>query len=148
MPYCRLFYHFVWTTKNRQPRISRELEPLLFGFIRSKTASVGGRVFAVNAYLDHVHLVAIVPPTLSVSKFIGQVKGISSVKINKSGLSSEKFIWQEEYAVFSLDVSSLPTCISYVERQKEHHSGQQKINKQWETIISPAQPGVVGSPGL
>jgi putative transposase len=83
MPHYRLFYHFIWATKNRQFWITPELEPLLFDSIRSKTIGLGGRLFAVNAQRDHVHLVVSVPPVLSLSGFIGKVKGISSFHINR-----------------------------------------------------------------
>jgi putative transposase len=132
MPYYRLFYHFIWTTKNRQPWIIQELENTLFNSIRSKVIGLDARVFALNACRDHVHLVASVAPSLSLSNFIGQVKGISSLRINESGLLSEKFNWQEDYGVFSLDETSLSACIIYTEMQKEHHANPISLRKDWE----------------
>ena len=132
MPHYLLFYHFIWTTKNRQPWIIPELEPQLFNSIRSKVSGLDGRVLAVNACRDHVHLVASVPPSISLSTFIGQVKGISSLRINESGILPLKFNWQEEYGVFSLDETSLSACIFYTENQKEHHANPLGIRKGWE----------------
>ncbi|HEY5119892.1 MAG TPA: IS200/IS605 family transposase [Anaerolineales bacterium] len=132
MPHYRLFYHFIWSTKNRQPWIVPELEKLLFDSIRSKVIGLDARVLAVNACRDHVHLVASVPPTISLSNFIGQVKGISSLRINESGLLAMKFNWQEEYSVFSLDETSLSACIFYTEKQKEHHANPLEIRRDWE----------------
>jgi Transposase and inactivated derivatives len=136
MPHYLLFYHFIWTTKNRQPWIIPELEPQLFNSIRSKVSGLDGRVLAVNACRDHVHLVASVPPSIppsiSLSNFIGQVKGTSSLRINESGLLRVIFNWQEEYGVFSLDETSLSACIFYTEKQKEHHANPLEIRKDWE----------------
>jgi putative transposase len=132
MPHYLLFYHFIWATKYRQPWIGPELEPLLFNSIRSKVSGLGGRVLAVNAYRDHVHLVASVPPSISLSNFIGQVKGISSLRINESGILPVKINWQEEFGVFSLDESSLSACIFYTEKQKEHHTNPLEIRRDWE----------------
>jgi putative transposase len=132
MPHDRLFYHFIWSTKNRQPWIFPELEKQLFDSIRSKAIGLDGRVLAVNACRDHVHLVATVPPSISLSNFIGQVKGISSLRINESDLLPIKFNWQEEYGVFTLDETSLSACIFYVEKQKEHHTNPIEIRKEWE----------------
>jgi len=128
----RLFYHFIWTTKNREPWIGSEMEPFLFDSIRSKVTGLNARLLAVNACLDHVHLVASVPPIISLSNFVGQVKGISSLRINESGILPMKINWQEEYGVFSLDETSLSACIFYVERQKEHHANPLQIRKDWE----------------
>jgi len=132
MSHYLLFYHFIWETKNRQPWIVPELEPLLFNSVHSEVSGLDGRMLAVNAYRDHVHLVASVPPSISLSNCIGQVKGISSLRINESGILPVKFNWQEEYGVFSLDETSLSACIFYTEKQKEHHANSLEIQRKWE----------------
>jgi REP element-mobilizing transposase RayT len=122
MPYWQLFYHIVWTTKNRLPLLTAEIEPVIYGFLRSKAIGLGATLFALNGVADHVHMVAAIPPRIAIAKFIGQVKAVASTKFNKSGLSDASFFWQEEYGVFSLDGKRLPNFIAYVERQKEHHA--------------------------
>jgi hypothetical protein len=66
-------------------------------------------------------MVVAIPPAVSVSKFVGQVKGVASTKLNKSGVSDVRFEWQDEYGAFSFDAKRLPNYIVYVERQKDHH---------------------------
>ena len=66
-------------------------------------------------------MVAAVPPSMAVAKFIGQVKAVATTKFNKSGHPKAPLYWQSEYAVFSFDKRRLPNYISYVEKQKEHH---------------------------
>lgn len=127
MSYWQLFYHFVWSTKYRAPLITAELEPILYGHIRHKAISFGGVIFALNGTADHVHLVTAVPPTIPIAKFVGQVKAVSSGRINKSNLLPHSFYWQEEYGVFSFDKKRLPNFVEYVERQKEHHAQQNLI---------------------
>ena len=127
MPYWQLFYHIVWTTKNRLPLLTPEVEPVIYGFLRSKAIGLGATLFALNGVADHVHMVAAIPPRIAVAKFIGQVKAVASTKFNKSGLSDASFFWQEEYGVFSFDGKRLPNCIAYVERQKEHHAQKTTI---------------------
>lgn len=122
MPYWQLFYHIVWTTLERSPWITPEIEPVLHGFLRAKALGLGATVFALNGTADHVHLVVAIPPTIGVGKFIGQVKGVASTKINKSGLLEHTFRWQEEYGAFSFDRKRLPKVVAYVEGQKQHHA--------------------------
>ena len=122
MPYWQLFYHIVWSTKNREPLLTPEVEPIIYGFLRSKAIGLGATVFALNGIEDHVHMVASIPPKIAVSKFIGQVKAVASTKFNKSGFSDQPFFWQDEYGAFSFDGKRLPNYIAYVERQKEHHA--------------------------
>jgi len=122
MPYWQLFYHIVWSTKNREPLLTPKVEPVIHGFLRSKAIGLGATVFALNGIEDHVHLVAAIPPKIAVAKFIGQVKAVASTKFNKAGLSDRPFFWQAEYGAFSFDGKRLPNYIAYVERQKEHHA--------------------------
>ena len=122
MPYWHLFYHMVWATKNREPLLTAEIEPVVYGFLRAKAIGLGAMVFALNGVEDHVHMIASIPPVISVARFVGQVKAVASTKLNKSGLTVERFSWQNEYAVFSLDRKRLQPHVEYVDRQKERHA--------------------------
>ena len=121
MSFTKLFYHIVWATKNREPIITSSIEYLLFEHIAKKAIGLGGIVHALNGISDHVHLIVSIPVSIPISKFIGQVKGVSSTKINKSGLSDGYFSWQSEYSVFSISEKELSFYIRYVENQKHHH---------------------------
>ena len=122
MPYCQLFYHLVWSTKNRQPLLTQKVEPVIHNFLRAKAIGLGAIVFALDSAQDHVHLVVSIPPKIAVSKFIGQIKGVASTKFNKSNPDGPSFFWQDEYGAFSFDAKRLPNYIAYVERQKQHHA--------------------------
>jgi len=122
MPYWQLFYHLVWATKNREPLLTQQAEPVIYDFLRAKAIGLGATVFALNGVEDHVHMVASIPPAISLSRFVGQVKAAASARLNKSQMSAERFSWQNEYAVFSLDRTRLKDHIAYVERQKKHHA--------------------------
>ncbi len=121
MPLWKLFYHIVWATRGREPLLGGGVEGVVLSAIRKKAVELGARVYALNGAGDHVHLVAAIPPSVSLSKFVGQVKAVSSFSVNQWRLLEEKFAWQKEYSVFSLDWKRLGTVIDYVRRQKEHH---------------------------
>ena len=121
MSYWRLFYHFVWTTREREPLIVREWEKRLHGAIRAKAEHLGAFVHAVGGTEDHVHMVASVPPTLSLAKFVGQVKGASSRLANRELLPTGGFAWQAEYGVVSFGGRQLARAVGYVLSQREHH---------------------------
>ena len=121
MPYWRLFYHIVWSTKNREPLLTPTVESIIYGFLRSKATGLGAQVFALNGTLDHVHIVVSIPPKIAVAKFVGQIKAVASTRFNKSSPKTP-FFWQREYGVFSFDAKRLPNFVAYVEQQKEHHA--------------------------
>ncbi len=127
MPYTQLFYHLVWATRNRQPRLTEEVEPILHNLVRNKAIALGGSVFALGGVEDHVHLVTSIPPAISVAKFVGQVKGSSSSIFNKTGFERDRFFWQEEYGAFSFDRKRLPNFVAYAQNQKQHHDQRTTI---------------------
>ena len=138
MPYWKLNYHIVWGTKDRQPFLTAEIEPIVYGFIRSKVAGLEGTLYAANGWVDHVHLVVSIPPKISVATFIGQVKGVTTARYNKSSECRTPIYWQEEYSVFSFDEKRLPNYVDYVARQKIHHAQGTLIK-----ILEYIEPGEV-----
>jgi len=122
MPYWKLFYHIVWSTKNREPLLTSDVEAVVHTLLRNKATALEAVVFALNGTADHVHLVVSIPPKIAVAKFVGQVKGVASTVFNKSDRQGRVLFWQEEYGVFSFDAKRLPNYVAYVQRQKEHHA--------------------------
>ena len=127
MPYWQLFYHIVWSTRDREPRITPDVEPIIYDFLRAKAFGLGGIVYALNGMADHVHMVASVPPKIALSTFIGQVKGVTTAKYNKLVAPDHPIYWQQEYGVFSFDRKRLPAVVAYVDRQKQHHAAHDVI---------------------
>ena len=124
MPYSRLFYHFVWTTKDRQPLITEINRGPILKAIAAKVEQLNGICHAVNAVSDHVHLVATVPASMALGIFIGQVKGNSSHLASRLGGESalQAFAWQSEYGVMTVSESHLTNVVQYVLNQPEHHN--------------------------
>ena len=122
MAYTKLFYHVIWSTKNREPIITSGIEDKLHRYLAKKVISLGGIVYAINGISDHVHLAVSIPPSISISKFIGQIKAVSSTKLNQSELIDYKFRWQTSYSIFTFRESELPGIIRYIKNQKDHHA--------------------------
>jgi hypothetical protein len=59
MPYHRLFYQFVWTTKHRLPLIGPANQESIYAAIRAKAEELNGIVHALNL---------ITPATIPASK--------------------------------------------------------------------------------
>lgn len=120
MPYSRLFYHFIWATKDRLPLISEIRRPIIYSAIKTKVAALQGITHALNGMPNHIHLVATVLPKISLADFIGQIKGSSSHQV--TNLTGEAFSWQSEYGVLTVSESHLSQVIQYVEKQQHHHA--------------------------
>ena len=72
-----LYYHCIWSTKGREPRITLELEPELYGYVRGKCSSLNVMVHALDGIENHSHLVCSIPPTLAVAEFLHKIKSSS-----------------------------------------------------------------------
>ncbi len=122
MSFWRTYYHIIWSTSARQPLILPEQETELYGYIIGKSDAIGCIVHAVNGVTDHIHIVASIPPKISVADYVKQVKGSSAYHMNH--IPSElklSFAWQSGYGVFTLGSKQLEIAKSYVENQKIHH---------------------------
>ncbi|HVK85602.1 MAG TPA: IS200/IS605 family transposase [Kofleriaceae bacterium] len=124
MPYCKLYFHFVWATKYRNETITAALRAPLYEAITAKASELKAHVHALNGMSEHVHLVVELPPVSAPSEFIGAVKGFSSHSVNRQTriLMPTTFKWQTEYSVFTFSESELPIIVNYVERQQQHHA--------------------------
>jgi len=94
----------------------------LHSYIAKKAIHLGGIVYAINGIDNHVHLAVSIPPSIAISKFIGQIKAVSSTKLNQSGLIDYKFRWQPSYSIFTFRESDLAGIVGYLKRQKQHYA--------------------------
>ena len=127
--FAQNFYHFVWTTKRRQPIILPEFELLMDDCIRRRCAEKRIICHAVNGLADHRHLVCEIPPSLSCADAMQHVKGGSSSFIN-SRRENWKLQWQRGYAVLTFSRKELDAVVRYVDEQKERHYG----NNLWPAL--------------
>src|SRR5260221_12730896 len=72
--YFQLFYHFVWSTKNREPTISSIFEEPLHSYIGGCFKTKGCFPIQIGGMPDHIHALIAIPPTLSIAEIIRNVK--------------------------------------------------------------------------
>src|SRR5438093_614410 len=117
MPYWQLYYHLVWATFERQPLIDAEREAIVRTTLYSKAKSLRVVLHAVGNVADHIHLVASIPPVLSVATCVRHLKGASSRAVNVRTGTPQVFRWQEGYGALSKGERSLATVVAYVRNQ-------------------------------
>jgi REP element-mobilizing transposase RayT len=64
-----------------------------------------GQLLAGGGMPDHVHLAAIVPPTVSLAEFVKKIKANSSRWIRQTFAQLQAFSWQDGYAAFAVSQS-------------------------------------------
>ncbi|MDO8672966.1 MAG: IS200/IS605 family transposase [Dehalococcoidia bacterium] len=140
MPLWIIYYHIVWTTKDRLPLISPDLERPLIDYVTGKAVALETILHAINGTEDHLHLVLSIPPKLSVAHVVGHLKGASSHWANERTDHKPEFAWQRGYGVFSFGPRQLQDAVSYVHRQKEHHRDGSTV-VQWLEKVSDNDEG-------
>ncbi len=74
MSHINLLYHIVYATKERAPLITKTLRPRLHEYLGGIVRGLGGVALEVDGVADHVHILAKLPPTISVSEFLSKLK--------------------------------------------------------------------------
>ncbi|MCI0352031.1 MAG: IS200/IS605 family transposase [Acidobacteriales bacterium] len=114
-----LHTHVVFSTKEREPKITPELKPRLLAYMGGIVRELDGKAVIINAMIDHVHMLLRLPPTLSLSDCIRLVKTNASRWAHQQGY--KRFAWQTGFSGFSVSTSTLPQVTAYIREQERHH---------------------------
>ena len=74
-------YHLVFAPKYRRQIIYGKYKASIGKMIRDLCERRGVEIIEANACRDHIHLLVSIPPKMSVSSFVGYLKGKSSLMI-------------------------------------------------------------------
>lgn len=117
----KLWIHAVWSTKDRMPLISSEIENKIYDQIKLKFMECDCTILGVNGMPDHIHCLFLLNPKRPLTEIIKYVKGSTSHFINKENIIHDKFSWQTGYAAFSVSESVMKKVLEYIQNQKIHH---------------------------
>ena len=76
---CR--YHIVFEPKFRRKIVYGELKQDIANILNTLCKRKGVEITEAEIYPDHVHMLVRIPPSISVSSFVGYLKGKSTVLI-------------------------------------------------------------------
>ena len=126
-------YHVVWTPKYRfrilQGALAGEVETCLRVFC----SQLECEIVELNLQVDHVHLIVMIPPKVSVSKFMGVVKGRTAIRVFQRNpkLRTRRYwgnhFWSRGYCVdtIGLDAARIRKYVKYQEnKEREQEQGR------------------------
>jgi putative transposase len=135
MPYTKVLIHFIWSTKNRQHLISKDLKPLLLQHIKENSIKKGIFIDTLNCVSDHIHILVSLGSEQTIAKSAMLIKGESSFWINKQKLINNNFEWQDEYIALSVSYSAIDKVRSYILNQEEHHK-KKAFTEEYEEFLN------------
>jgi len=119
-------YHIVWVPKYRYRLLKGNISEEVQTCIKIFSEQQGCEVLELNVQVDHVHMLAMVPPKVSVSGYVGTIKGRTAIRVlNKFRQLKEKpywgnHFWSRGYCVdtVGLDSEMIRKYIKYQEKKE------------------------------
>ena len=130
----RCDYHIVFAPKYRFRILTGAIAELVERDIRALSAWRDVEVWELSVQADHVHLVCSIPPKVSVSQFMGLLKGKLAIKLFRSYPKLRqkpywgKHFWSRGYFVSTVGVDEemIRRYVRYQEEQDRQIERQQK----------------------
>ena len=119
-------YHIVWTPKYRYKILNGPIADEVSNCIKSFTQQQECDLIELNIQPDHVHLLVMIPPKVSVSNFVGTVKGRTAIRVlnkfrnlRKSPYWGNHF-WAKGYCAdtVGLDSEMIRKYVKYQEKKE------------------------------
>lgn len=125
-------YHIVFTPKYRRKVIYAQYRESLIEIIKTLCKYKGVEILEGHMMTDHVHPVVSIPPKMSISGFMGYLKGKSALMMfEKHGNLKYKFgnrhFWSEGYYVSTVGLNG-ETIRKYVREQEKHDQAIDKLS--------------------
>ncbi|MCP4269375.1 MAG: IS200/IS605 family transposase [Candidatus Brocadiaceae bacterium] len=120
-------YHIIWTPKYRFRILHGAVGKEVDKCIRLFSSRLGCEVVELNVVEDHVHLLVKIPPKLSISSFMGTVKGRTAIRVFKKFPNLKKkpywgnHFWAQGYCVdtVGLNAEMIKKYVKYQERNEK-----------------------------
>ena len=133
--FAQIYLHIVFSTKYRQPLILPEIEDKLYAYIAGIIKKLGGIPIQINGMPDHIHILATLPRTITIAKYLEEIKRNSSRWIKTQGILYQHFAWQNGYGAFSVSQSQTNRVDRYIRNQKVHHKRQDTFKREFEALL-------------
>jgi len=129
-------YDIVWTPKYRYRVVTGDIAEEVDICIMAFSEQLHCEVIERSVRLDHVHLVVMIAPKVSVSEYVGTVKGRTAIRVlNKFRRLKEKpywgnHFWSRGYCVdtVGLDSEMIRKYVKYQEaKERKEEESQRKM---------------------
>ena len=132
--YTQIHIQAVFSIQGRNCIIGKLWKDELYRYMTGIIQNHGHKVLAINGMPDHVHTFFGMRPNQSLSDLMQDIKGDSSLWINKKGFVKGRFSWQEGYGAFSYSKSNVNNVIDYIKNQEIHHRKKTFIEEYLEVL--------------
>ena len=126
-------YHIVFTPKYRRKIIYNKLRRDIVQIIKDLCKWKGIEIIEGKAMPDHIHILVKIPPKMSISNFMGYLKGKSAMMIfARHGNLKYKFgnnnFWSTGYYVSTVGLNEA-TIAKYIREQEKQDQIEDSLSK-------------------
>ena len=124
-------YHIVFTPKYRRKVIYNQLKVDIRDILKQLCSYKGVEIIEGHLMPDHIHMLVSIPPKMSVSSFMGYLKGKSALMIfdrhaNLKYKFGNRHFWSEGYYVSTVGLNEA-TIKKYIQDQEKNDIMQDKL---------------------
>ena len=123
-------YHIVFIPKFRRKKLYGMVKDDVRDIIKTLCGYKKVEIIAGAVCADHVHLCVSIPPKLSISDFVGYLKGKSALMIfdkhPELGSKWDRSFWARGYYVATVGNVNEETVKEYIRRQTEESMNEEK----------------------
>ena len=116
-------YHIVFAPKYRRQIIYGKIKSDIGAILRKLCDQKGVEIIEANACKDHIHMLVSIPPKLSVSQFMGYLKGKSTLMLYDCHPELQnkwdKAFWARGYYVETIGNITDEAVQKYIKEQAE-----------------------------
>jgi len=116
---AKILVHLVFSTKNRERIIPREVRPRLHAYLVGILGNLKCPSIQTGGTADHVHILFNLGRTVALSEVVEEIKKSSSKWMKVQGVPA--FAWQAGYGAFSVSEGQAAAVVRYIQGQEEHH---------------------------
>lgn len=131
--YLSLHYHLVFSTKHRQPKISKAWRDRLHEYMGGTVHGLGGHPEGIGGVEDHVHLLVSLRATHCLADFMRELKKDSSAWVHDT-VGARDFAWQEGYSAFTVSATARAQVHEYIAHQEQHHAHKHFLDELKEML--------------
>ena len=124
-------YHIIWVPKYRFRVLDGPVGEAVHNGIQAICGFAGCDVIELNVQRDHVHLLVMVPPKVSISDLMGRVKGQTAMKVFRQfGYLRKKPYWGNHFWSKGYCVDTIGLDAEMIRKYVRHQENREKQQEQ------------------
>ena len=126
-------YHIIWVPKYRYKVLSGKIAREVENCVRTFSEQLGCEIVELNIQMDHVHLLVLVKPKVSISGYMGTIKGRTAIRIfNRFRKLKEKPYWGNRFWARGYCVDTVGLDTEMVRKYIKHQEQKERISEKSE----------------